>query len=218
MSCCCCGSCLRVEDLARLEHGMHDDRQFARHGRGGTLETDPFAQPEPPCPQAAFGLDAGQDDCCGLVGQPPQIPVAASGYMAGIVDIAGLVASCRQADPGSDGSRVLEKLSGSSIAATKDVAVTTLMPGTDMRRRQPGFWRAVETNWVSSSATRTRMLRQAPSKGSTIATSFARPARKLRTFLAKLFPLPAGIPACPTTGMRLPSCCPPRTGAARRTD
>jgi hypothetical protein len=34
-------------------------------------------------------------------------------------------------------------LAGSSMAATKDVAVTAPMPGIDMRRRQSGFWRAV---------------------------------------------------------------------------
>ena len=47
-----CSSWLRREDLAGLEHRMHDHRQFAGHGDGGALET------EPPCAQTAFGPNA----------------------------------------------------------------------------------------------------------------------------------------------------------------
>jgi len=37
------GCRLRLEDLAALEHRMHDHCQFSGHGDGGALEADPFA-------------------------------------------------------------------------------------------------------------------------------------------------------------------------------
>jgi len=37
---------LRIEKIARLEHRMHDHRQFAGHDNGGSFEADPFAPPE----------------------------------------------------------------------------------------------------------------------------------------------------------------------------
>lgn len=83
------GSSLRLEDLAGLEHRMHDHRQFACHGDGGPIEADPFAQLEPPCAQVALGPDAGQDDRRRFVEQPAQMPVAAPGDMAIIVDLSG---------------------------------------------------------------------------------------------------------------------------------
>ncbi len=54
--------------------------------------------------------------------------VAAPGYMAVIVDFPGLVAPSGQADPSTNGPDIL-KLSGSSIAAVKEVAVIAPTPG-----------------------------------------------------------------------------------------
>lgn len=38
------GSCTRIEELASLEHRVHDHRQFARHGHGGSFEADPLPE------------------------------------------------------------------------------------------------------------------------------------------------------------------------------
>ena len=60
--------------------------------------------------------------------------VAPSGYMAVIIDFSGLIAARRQAHAPTD--RDFLKLSGSSIAVVKEVAVIAPMPGIDMRMRQ----------------------------------------------------------------------------------
>jgi hypothetical protein len=107
---------------------VHDDGELPRHGNGRPLEADPLPELEAPGPQAAVGRAAGQDDRCRLKEQPPHLAIAPAGDMAVIVDLAGLVASGRQTEPGADGADFL-KLSGSSMAVAKDVAVIAPTPG-----------------------------------------------------------------------------------------
>lgn len=44
-----CGSCIRIEELASLEHRVHDHRQLARHGHGGSFEANPLPELMTPC-------------------------------------------------------------------------------------------------------------------------------------------------------------------------
>lgn len=45
----CRGSCIRIEELAGLEHRMHDHGQFARDSDGGSFEAEPLPESETPC-------------------------------------------------------------------------------------------------------------------------------------------------------------------------
>ena len=44
-----------VESLARLQHGVHRNRQLAGDGDSSTLEANPCLESEPPGPESAFG-------------------------------------------------------------------------------------------------------------------------------------------------------------------
>ena len=50
-----CSSSLRIKELARFEHGMHDHCQFPRYSDGGPFEANPFPELETPCTQTAAG-------------------------------------------------------------------------------------------------------------------------------------------------------------------
>ena len=58
-----CGSCSRIEEFASLEHRVHDHRQFARGGHGGSFEADPLPEPNRKTlsgyPQTEWGLCTG---------------------------------------------------------------------------------------------------------------------------------------------------------------
>jgi hypothetical protein len=111
---------------------MHCHRQFSCYGNGGSFEAYPLPEFEAPCPQAAVGRAAGQDDCRRFVEKPSQMTIATSGYVAVIVDFSRLVSPGCQAEPSAD-KRDFLKLSGSSMAVAKEVAVIAPTPGIDMR-------------------------------------------------------------------------------------
>jgi hypothetical protein len=48
----CGGSRIRIEELAGLKHGMHYDRQFARHSHGSPFEANPLPKLQTPCAQS----------------------------------------------------------------------------------------------------------------------------------------------------------------------
>jgi hypothetical protein len=86
-----------VEGFACLEHGVHNDREFARYSHGSAPEAQPFAQFEPPVFEAALGPGAGsgQDRCRRFKEQAAQMAVASSRDMAVIIDLARLIATRR---------------------------------------------------------------------------------------------------------------------------
>jgi hypothetical protein len=51
----CCGSGIRIKQLAGLKHRMHYNRQFARHGHGSSFEADPLPELQTPRAQSAIG-------------------------------------------------------------------------------------------------------------------------------------------------------------------
>ena len=51
----CSGSGIRIEEFASLEHRMHYNRQFARHGHGSSFEADPLSELPTPRAQSAVG-------------------------------------------------------------------------------------------------------------------------------------------------------------------
>jgi hypothetical protein len=51
----CSGSGIRIEEFASLEHRMHYNRQFARHGHGSSFEADPLPELQTPRAQSAVG-------------------------------------------------------------------------------------------------------------------------------------------------------------------
>jgi hypothetical protein len=125
---------------------MHRDRQFACNRNGGALKADALPEFEAPAPQAVVGRAAGQDDRRRFVEKPSQMAIAPAGNVAIIVDLSRLVAPGRQPQPGADRARDFLKLSGSSMAVAKDVAVIAPTPGIDIRMRQAWFWRELATS------------------------------------------------------------------------
>ena len=51
----CGGSGIRIEEFASLEHRMHYNRQFARHGHGSPFEAGPLPELQTPRAQSAVG-------------------------------------------------------------------------------------------------------------------------------------------------------------------
>ena len=51
----CDGSGVRIEEFASLKHRMHNNRQLARHGHGGSFEADPLPELQTPRAQSAVG-------------------------------------------------------------------------------------------------------------------------------------------------------------------
>ena len=51
----CDGSGVRIEEFASLKHRMHNNRQLARHGYGGSFEADPLPELQTPRAQSAVG-------------------------------------------------------------------------------------------------------------------------------------------------------------------
>ena len=51
----CDGSGVRIEEFASLKHRMHNHRQLARHGHGGSFEADPLPELQTPRAQSAVG-------------------------------------------------------------------------------------------------------------------------------------------------------------------
>ena len=51
----CCGSGIRIKQLAGLKYRMHYNRQFARHGHGSSFEADPLPELQTPRAQSAVG-------------------------------------------------------------------------------------------------------------------------------------------------------------------
>ena len=99
-----------VEDGAGLEHRVHENSEFPRHGNGRPLEANSLPELKAPSAQAALGRAVGQDDGCRLKQKPSHMAIAPAGDMAVIVDLAGLVAPGGQAQPGADGTGPLEVL------------------------------------------------------------------------------------------------------------
>lgn len=107
--------------------------QFSCHGNSGSLEADPLAEFEAPCPQGAVGRTAGQDDCRRLVEKPSQMTIAASGYVAIVIDLSRLVAAGGQTEPGANRAGPLRELAGILNGGDQEVAVIAPTPGIDMR-------------------------------------------------------------------------------------
>ena len=51
----CCGSRIRIKQLAGLKHRMHYNRQFARHGHGSSFEANSLPELQTPRAQSAVG-------------------------------------------------------------------------------------------------------------------------------------------------------------------
>ena len=51
----CCGSGIRIEQLASLKHRMHYNRQFARHRHRSSFEADPLPELQTPRAQSTPG-------------------------------------------------------------------------------------------------------------------------------------------------------------------
>ena len=49
------GSGVRIEEFASLKHRMHNNRQLARHGHGGSFEADPLPELQTPSSQPDIG-------------------------------------------------------------------------------------------------------------------------------------------------------------------
>jgi len=60
------------EQLARVEHRVHDHRELARKGHGRSLEAEPFLQLQRPSPQPTRVCRPVQHDCGRLVEQTAQ--------------------------------------------------------------------------------------------------------------------------------------------------
>src|ERR1700761_5938642 len=49
----CDGAGIRVEEFASLKHRMHNNRQLARYGNGGSFQADPLPELQTPRAQSA---------------------------------------------------------------------------------------------------------------------------------------------------------------------
>ena len=72
------GSGVRIEQFASLKHRMHNNRQLARHGHGGSFEADPLPELQTPRAQSAVGGAARQNDRRRFVEKSSQMGVATS--------------------------------------------------------------------------------------------------------------------------------------------
>ena len=94
-----------VEQLARLEYGMHDDGEFPCHRDSGALEADTLAKPESPVPQCTLSRATGQDDARCFIQKASYLVVAAPGDVPIVIYLPRLVSARRQTEPCTDRSR-----------------------------------------------------------------------------------------------------------------
>src|SRR5258706_11153864 len=79
---------LRIEQLARLQHRMHDHCEFARNRDRGPLEADLLLELQAPAAQRAFRPRSRQDHRRRLRPTIPQMIVSAPRDLAVIIDLA----------------------------------------------------------------------------------------------------------------------------------